>query len=103
MTGELFTVKVENTTDNKIGRGGKIFLPKSTRTASVSAYGLAEIRACRGLVIHTTAPGDGDGEDVAEVNAADAVEVTTADATEVTTDDVAENKTTPKPKKGNKE
>lgn len=64
MTGELFTIEVENITDNKIGRGGKIFLPKSTRTASVSAYGLAEIRACRGLVIHTPALVLGEDEEV---------------------------------------
>lgn len=52
MSGELITVEVENTTDAKIGRAGKIFLPKTTRTAKISIYGLAEIRACKGLIIH---------------------------------------------------
>lgn len=51
MSGTLFAVEVENTTDVKIGRAGKIFLPKATRVAKVSIYGLAEIRACKGLAI----------------------------------------------------
>ncbi len=61
MSGELITIEVENTTDVKIGRAGKIFLPKSVRVTRVSPYGVAEIRACKGLIVQQYGIGDDAG------------------------------------------
>lgn len=51
MSGVLVAIEVENTTDTKIVRAGRVFLPSSVRTVEVTNNGVVEIRACKGLVV----------------------------------------------------
>ena len=71
MSGELVAIEVENTTDQKISRAGRIFLPKATRVVEVTPNGVIEIRACKGLIV---TPSDGSEEEVASEVASEEVE-----------------------------